>query len=105
MSNLPPSPSPGTEEQLRDALEAFAASVQPAPGAFRAAHRDWQRRERRRRLILAVLITVVFALATLLGLWVLNQAPSRPGVIFDDSRSAGHAQPAEQAGPPHRYRD
>jgi hypothetical protein len=25
---------------------------------------------------------VVFALATLIGLWVLNQTPSHPGVIF-----------------------
>jgi hypothetical protein len=46
------------------------------------------RRERRRRLVLAVLITLVFTLATLIGLWVLNQAPSHPGMIFSGGRSA-----------------
>ncbi|AKH82824.1 hypothetical protein AA958_11930 [Streptomyces sp. CNQ-509] len=93
--------SPGTEEQLRDALEAFAEGVRPTPGAYRVAHGDWQRRERRRRLVLAVLIAVVFTLATLIGLWVLNQAPSRPGVIFDDGVSTGNAQPADRTDPPH----
>ncbi|GGU18865.1 hypothetical protein GCM10010244_51790 [Streptomyces coeruleorubidus] len=54
----------------------------PDPDAYRTARGEWLRRERRRRLVLAVLITVVFTLATLIGLWVLNQAPSDPGVIF-----------------------
>lgn len=31
------------------------------------------------RLVLTVLIAVVFALATLIGLWVLNQTPAHPG--------------------------
>ncbi|WP_027755345.1 hypothetical protein [Streptomyces synnematoformans] len=93
MSTSPSPSSPGTEEQLRTALEAFAEGVRPAPGAYRAAHVDWQRRERRRRAVLAVLITVVFALATLIGLWVLNQAPAEPGVIFDDRVSTRQSQP------------
>ncbi|MER6628695.1 hypothetical protein ABT301_10690 [Streptomyces sp. NPDC000987] len=71
-----------TERGLREALEALAGEVRPAPDAYRTARGDWLRRERRRRLVLIVLITVVFALATLLGLWVLNQTPSHPGVIF-----------------------
>jgi hypothetical protein len=99
MSNSLPSPSPGTEERLQDALEALAEGVRPAPGAYRAAHGDWQRRERRRRLVLAVLITVVFTLATLIGLWVLNQAPSRPGVIFDDV-STSHSLPVGRGSGP-----
>lgn len=93
MSTSPSPSSPDTEEQLRNALEAFAEGVRPAPGAYRAAHVDWQRRERRRRAVLAVLITVVFALATLIGLWVLNQAPAEPGVIFDDRVSTRQSQP------------
>ncbi|GAB2884717.1 hypothetical protein GCM10027074_61600 [Streptomyces deserti] len=80
-----------TERELREALEALAGGVLPAPDAYRTARGAWLRRERRRRLVLAVLIAVVFALATLIGLWVLNQAPSHPGVIF----SGGGAPVAE----------
>jgi hypothetical protein len=71
-----------TEQELREALEALAGGVRAAPDAYRTARGEWVRRERRRRLVLAVLIAVVFTLATLIGLWVLNQAPSEPGVIF-----------------------
>ena len=71
-----------TERELREALEALAGGVHPAPDAYRTARGEWLRRERRRRLVLAVLIAVVFALATVIGLWVLNHAPSHPGVIF-----------------------
>ena len=74
-----------TEEELRAALEALAGGVWPAPDAYRTARGDWLRRERRRRLVLVVLIAVVFTLATLIGLWVLNQTPSGPGVIFSGS--------------------
>ena len=71
-----------TERELAEALEALAGGVRPAPDAYRTARGDWLRRERRRRLVLAVLIAVVFTLATLIGLWVLNRAPSDPGVFF-----------------------
>ncbi|MGK5692666.1 hypothetical protein ACSNOJ_07060 [Streptomyces sp. URMC 128] len=71
-----------TEEELREALRVLAGGVLPDPDAYRTARGEWLRRERRRRLVLAVLIAVVFTLATLIGLWVLNQAPSDPGVIF-----------------------
>lgn len=72
-----------TEKQLQDALEALAGEVHAAPDAYRTARGDWLRRERKRRLVLAVLIAVIFALAILIGLWVLNQAPSQPGAIFN----------------------
>ncbi|MEU3889008.1 hypothetical protein [Streptomyces sp. NPDC029041] len=71
-----------TEQELAEALAALAGGVRAAPDAYRTARGAWLRRERRRRLVLAVLITVVFALATLIGLWVLNEAPSSAGVIF-----------------------
>ncbi|CAL9588110.1 hypothetical protein [Streptomyces pilosus] len=80
-----PPPPPGaerTERELRDALRALAGGVLPDPDAYRTARGEWLRRERRRRLVLTVLVAVVFTLATLIGLWVLNQAPSNPGVIF-----------------------
>ncbi|MEU5889718.1 hypothetical protein ABZ835_23190 [Streptomyces sp. NPDC047461] len=75
-----------TERELQEALAALAGGVHAAPDAYRTARGEWLRRERRRRLVLAVLIAVVFALATLIGLWVLNQAPTDPGVIFSDTQ-------------------
>ncbi|MGI5198604.1 hypothetical protein ACQEVY_34095 [Streptomyces sp. CA-288835] len=77
-----------TEQALREALGTLAGGVQAAPDAYRTARGDWLRRERRRRVVLAVLIAVVFTLATLIGLWVLNQAPSDPSVIFSYGVSA-----------------
>ncbi|MDI2131674.1 hypothetical protein [Yinghuangia seranimata] len=84
---------PTTERLLQEALETLAAEVRPAPDAYRTARGDWLRRERRRRMVLAIAITVVFALATLIGLWVLNQTPSDPGVIFDDTPVPSAAAP------------
>ncbi|MGC9538779.1 hypothetical protein [Streptomyces sp. UG1] len=80
-----------TERELREALAALADGVQAPPDAYRTARGEWLRRERRRRLVLAVLVAVVFALATLIGLWVLNQAPADPGVIFSGTGSAASA--------------
>ncbi|GAP50510.1 hypothetical protein [Streptomyces azureus] len=83
-----------TESELREALEALAGGVLPDPDAYRTARGEWLRRERRRRLVLAVLVAVVFALATLIGLWVLNQAPSDPGVIFSGAGSPAASGPS-----------
>ncbi|MFI1334799.1 hypothetical protein ACH4U7_32765 [Streptomyces sp. NPDC020845] len=79
-----------TEKELQKALAAMAdgVGVPATPDAYRTARGEWLRRERRRRLILAVLIAVVFTLATLIGLWVLNQAPTGPGVIFSGAAGA-----------------
>lgn len=101
MSDSPSSaPASGTEEQLQKALEALVEGVHRAPGAYRAARGDWLRRERRRRMVLATLITVLFTLATLIGLWVLNQVPSMPSVIFDDAGPTQQHQPASRPGSP-----
>ncbi|MFI6103300.1 hypothetical protein ACIRD2_18800 [Streptomyces sp. NPDC093595] len=101
MSDSPsPTSAADTERQLREALAALADDVHPAPSAYRAARGDWLRRERRRRVVLAALITVLFTLVTLVGLWVLNQVPSRPGVIFDDAPRTGQHQPANRGGAP-----
>ncbi|MFP8962236.1 hypothetical protein ACLIYP_17015 [Streptomyces nanhaiensis] len=89
--------APGTEERLREALETLAGGVHAAPDAYRAARGGWLRRERRRRLVLAVLVTVVFVLAVLAGLWVLNQAPTERRAVFDDVHGGG--RPAAAAGP------
>ncbi|WP_432197900.1 hypothetical protein [Streptomyces sp. bgisy027] len=93
MTHQDTTPSPGasaerTERELREALAALAGGVPEAtPDTYRTARGQWLRRERRRRIVLAVLITVVFALATLIGLWVLNHAPAEPGVIFSGTGS------------------
>jgi len=76
-----------TEQALREALGTLADGVHAAPDAYRTARGDWLRRERRRRLVLAVLIAVVFTLATLIGLWVLNQTPTHPGIIFSGAQA------------------
>lgn len=87
---LPPG-AERTEQELRDALQALAGGVLPDPDAYRTARGEWLRRERRRRLVVTVLVAVVFALATLIGLWVLNQAPSERGVIFNGTDRAAAA--------------
>ncbi|MGW6460870.1 hypothetical protein ACWF94_33910 [Streptomyces sp. NPDC055078] len=99
-SDTEPVNGSGTERQLREAMEALAGQVHPAPDAYRTARGQWQRRERRRRLILSLLVAVVFALATLAGLWVLNSAPSGSGVIFNEDRSPAPTAPAAPGAPP-----
>ncbi|MFF0445198.1 hypothetical protein ACFYT4_02060 [Streptomyces sp. NPDC004609] len=95
-----PVDGPGTEERLREAMEALAGQVHAAPDAYRTAQGEWRRRERRRRLILSVLVAVVFTLATLAGLWVLNSAPAGSGGIFNDDRTTAPTTPAVPAPPP-----
>lgn len=73
-----------TDESLRAAFAAVAGEVHVAPDAYRRASTEWRRRYRRRRLILAVLAAVVFALADAIGLWALNTADPTPGVIFSE---------------------
>ncbi|MGA5414891.1 hypothetical protein ACPMJQ_30585 [Streptomyces pseudogriseolus] len=91
-------PRPADEErtarELADALHALAGGVLPDPDAYRTARGEWLRRERRRRLVLTVLVAVVFTLATLIGLWVLNRTPAEPGVIFSGLGAAAPDGPS-----------
>lgn len=75
--------TPSTEERLRDVLDAVADQVVPDPRAYRRTQAAWRRRERRRRLLVAGLATVVIAGADAAGLWALNQTNTRGPVIFD----------------------
>ncbi|MFI9830371.1 hypothetical protein ACIHIX_22090 [Streptomyces sp. NPDC051913] len=88
-----------TERELQEALAALAGGVHAAPDAYRTARGEWLRRERRRRLVLTVLIAVVFALATLIGLWVLNQTPTHQGVIFSGTHAPLAQPPASLPRP------
>ncbi|GLF93336.1 hypothetical protein [Streptomyces yaizuensis] len=97
----PPRNDDGTERRLRETLEALADQVHPAPGAYRAAHRSWRRRERRRRLALVTAVAAVFALAVLAGLWVLNSAPSASRDVFPHGTTPPTPPtPATPAAPP-----
>lgn len=74
-----------TEQRLRDALGALAAEVHPDPDAYRRVMTRWRRRERKRRLIIAILSAVIFAAADAIGLWALNQANPHSHIIFSDT--------------------
>ncbi|ONI77871.1 hypothetical protein ALI144C_31145 [Actinosynnema sp. ALI-1.44] len=81
-----------TEDRLRETLDAVANGVRPTPDAYRHARREWIRRERRRRIILAILVALVFAVADAIGLWALNQTPDTP-TIFNDPIPVRQNQP------------
>lgn len=83
-----------TEDRLRETLDALAAGIEAAPPAYRNVRAEWRRRERRRRLVLAVLIAIVFALADLIGLWALNQTRDHDPIIFDDRSRIQQTEPA-----------
>ncbi|MFD0314583.1 hypothetical protein [Streptomyces flavalbus] len=89
-----------TEQELQESLAALAGAVHPMPDAYRTARGEWLRRERRRRVILTVLVAVVFAVAVLIGLWVLNRTPSDPGVIFSGTGTGTSTATAPSARPP-----
>lgn len=73
-----------TEKRLRDAFDALATEVHPDPGSCRRVVAGWKRRQRKRRLIIAILIAVIFTTADAIGLWALNQADPGTHVIFSD---------------------
>jgi hypothetical protein len=88
------------EDRLRDALDALATGVTADPGAYRKVRAEWRRRERRRRLVLAILVAVVFAVADLVGLWALNRADSGSHIIFDEPAPTQTHRPADRVGQP-----
>lgn len=78
----------GTEQMLREALDMIADAMIAPPGAYRSARREWQRRERRRKMVLTAVIVIVFAVATLVGLWVLNDSSSHPHPVYGVAAAA-----------------
>jgi hypothetical protein len=93
--------SSGTaEDQLRDALDALATGVSADPDAYRRVSTEWRRRERRRRLVLAILVALVFAVADGVGLWALNRADAGSHIIFDDPAPTDQHRPVERVGQP-----
>jgi hypothetical protein len=72
------------EQRLREALAARAARVRPPTPAYRQVSAGWRRRDRKRRLVLAILTAVIFTAADAVGLWALNQANTGSHIIFSD---------------------
>ncbi|WP_419994925.1 hypothetical protein [Streptomyces boninensis] len=60
------------EARLRDTLDSLASTTQPSPDAYARARAEWQRRDRRRRLIMLVLAVLTVIVADVVGLWALH---------------------------------
>ncbi|MGI5241788.1 hypothetical protein [Dactylosporangium sp. CA-139066] len=88
------------EEQLRDVFDALATSIHGASDRYPAALADWRRRERRRRIVLAILAAVIFAVADIIGLWALSRADVNIHIIFDDRPGSSTEAPRGGIGPP-----
>jgi hypothetical protein len=61
-----------TETRLRDTLDSLASTTKPSPDAYVRARAEWQRRDRRRRLITLVLAVLIVVVADVVGLWALH---------------------------------
>ncbi len=86
-------------DQLRDVFDALTTSVHATPNRYPAALTEWRRRERRRRLIVAILAMLVFAVADIIGLWALSNANVGTHIIFNDQPGVTVA-PRGGIGPP-----
>jgi hypothetical protein len=83
---------PSTDDRLRDALHAVADGVPAASADYRRASAGWRRRYRRRRLVLAILIAIVFLAADAIALWALNQTNPDAYVIFSNPGTPATSQ-------------
>ena len=97
---------PNTDDRLRDALHALADGVPSTPddatsADYRRASAGWRRRYRRRRLVLAILIAIVFLAADAIALWALNRTNPDAYVIFSDPRpTVSSPAPVVRVGQP-----
>jgi hypothetical protein len=87
------------EDQLRDVFDALTTSVHGSPSHYPKALAQWRRRERRRRLLVAILAAIVFAVADIIGLWALGKAGVGTHIIFND-RPGITQTPRGGIGPP-----
>jgi hypothetical protein len=72
------------EQRLEEMLRTVAEDVQTSPDAYRKVQSRWRRRERRRRLIVALLATGVIVTANGIALWTLNDASPDQHIIFTE---------------------
>ncbi|WP_109509084.1 hypothetical protein [Nocardioides speluncae] len=70
-----------TEERLTEALDSLAGQVGSSAGAFPRVQAEWRRRERRRRLVGAVLAVVVVATSNGVALWALGDGSADTHIV------------------------
>jgi len=92
-------PGGATPDQLRDVFDALTKPVRGSPDGYPKALAGWRRRERRRRLIIATLAAIVFAVADIIGLWALSNANVDSHIVFND-RPGIVRTPKGGIGPP-----
>lgn len=74
--------------------------MQSEPPGYRQVSALWKRRERKRRLILALLTAAIFAAADAVGLWALNQANPESHVIFSVPSAPSPSHTVTRIGQP-----
>ena len=62
------------DERLTESLRALASQTTASPDAYASAKQEWQRRDRRRRLVMVGVAGVLIAAADVVGLWVLHSS-------------------------------
>jgi len=92
----------GSDEMLRDVLDALAAQVPVSSDAYQEVRAEWSRRQRRRRRLALLVAIVLVLLADMVGLWALNRAEPAGHLIFDDRQptSQQEDQPVRRVGQP-----
>lgn len=70
-----------TEQRLSETLDTLAGQVGSSTGAFPRARAEWRRRERRRRLVGAVLAVTVVATANGAALWALSDGSADTHIV------------------------
>ena len=66
------------DERLTQSLRAFASQTTASPDAYARAKQEWQRRDRRRRLVMVAVAGVLIAAADVVGLWALHASEQTP---------------------------
>jgi ferric-dicitrate binding protein FerR (iron transport regulator) len=67
------------DERLTESLRALASQTTASPDAYASAKEEWQRRDRRRRLVMVAVAGVLIAAADVVGLWVLHASEESTG--------------------------
>lgn len=79
------------EERLSDALQTLAGQVEPSAAGYDRARREWQRRERRRRALVAGLAVAVIVAANGAALWALSSGDPEAHIV--ERRQEQHQLP------------
>ena len=69
------------DERLSEALQTLAGQVEPSAAGYDRARREWQRRERRRRALVAGLAVAVIVAADGAALWALSSGDPEAHIV------------------------